>query len=163
MKSRILCALAVLIMGAVGMTGNVAAQYGTVAASAIPSNPWSRVGQEIVVTVRMDVAGVELGSFGGDLKWDPTVLQYVGNSGIQAGFTGVVNANNAAAGRIIYNGVKVYGATGRNDVLTVMFTAIKPGRTPLDLTYTAMAAARTFGNLLPVLTVKDGLVLVRWR
>jgi len=88
------------------------------------------------------------------------VLAYNSHTGIGAGFTGVVNPANAATGRIVFNGANASGATGNVTVLSITFDVVGEGTSALDLSYTAMAAATTFANLLPLLTVTDSQVVV---
>jgi pectate disaccharide-lyase len=158
--------VALLVFGG-AMTGGtpVFAATGTATSSATPSNATPGIGDSIVVTIAIDVSGVTapdnaLGSFTGTLGWDPAVLAYSSNSGIQAGFTGVVNTGSAGTGHIIFNGAKPSGATGNNVVLTITFDVVGAGTSALDLGYSAMSAASTFANLLPLLTVNDGQVVV---
>ena len=63
------------------------------------------------------------------------------------------------AGSIAFNGANTTGATGNNVVLTITFDVVGGGTSSLDLGYSAMAAASTFANLLPNLTVTDGQVV----
>jgi len=69
-----------------------------------------------------------LGSFTGTLDWNPSVLDYSSNTGIGAGFTGIVNANNAAAGHLIFNGAKPTGTTGAFTVVTITFNVVAQER-----------------------------------
>ena len=69
------------------------------------------------MTINIDMSGVNspdnnLGSFTGTLDWNPAVLAYNSDSGIPAGFTGVVNTSNVASGHITFNGANASGATG---------------------------------------------------
>jgi peptidoglycan hydrolase-like protein with peptidoglycan-binding domain len=151
-RNAILTALVILCV----MTGSAAASSGvTASANAMPVMP--RVGQQTTVTMQIDAGDVALGSFSGNLVYDPLLLRYESNSGILSGFQGVVNP--AVPGIIRYNGVNVQGLTGKYDVLKVTFTAIKPGMAALDLSYTAMMAAVTWAKPMPV--VRDGMVWVR--
>ena len=68
---------------------------GTVASSATPSNAAPGIGDSIVVTIAIDVSGVaapdnKLGNFTGTLDWNSAVLAYHTDSGILAGFTGLI-------------------------------------------------------------------------
>ena len=87
------------------------------------------------------------------------MLAYSSNSGLQAGFTGAINTANVGSGSIAFNGANTTGATGNNIVLTITFDVVGGGTSSLDLGYSAMAAATTFANLLPILTVTDGQVV----
>ncbi len=145
-----------------GVAGNI------VVSSSIPSNANPFTGDAITVAINIDMTGMNppdnlLGSFTASLNWDPTVLTYTGNSGILQGFTGFVNDLNAANGVIVFNGAKATGQGGAFDVLIVNFNVVGAGQTStiLDLNYTAMAAAFTFQNLLPFLTINDGVVTVQ--
>ena len=159
-------AVALVVLGG-AMTGGapVFAAGGTATSSATPSNATPSIGDSIVVTIAIDVSGVTapdnaLGSFTGTLDWDPAVFAYSSNAGIQAGFTGVVNTGSAGTGHIIFNGAKPSGATGNSTVLTITFDVVGAGTSALDLGYSAMSAASTFANLLPILTVNDSQVVV---
>jgi uncharacterized repeat protein (TIGR02543 family) len=157
--------LLVLVLGALGAVlgrALVSAQSGVVTSSAVPSATTPSVGGQIDVGINIDVSGVtppddELGSFTGSLDWDPAVLAYNTDSGILAGFTGVVNPSS---GHMAFNGADPGGATGDFTVLTITFDVIGSGSSILDLEYSAMAAAVTFADLLPLLSVTDGEVNV---
>jgi len=163
LQLRLLLAIA-LVLGSV-MVGSVpvSAQTGTVTSTATPSDATPQVGDTITVTISVDMTGVNapdnyLGSYTASIAWDPAILDYVSNGGLPAGFTGVVNVTNADAGTITFNGANAAGATGSLTVLTITFDVVGSGISDLDLEYSAMAAATTFANLLPLLTVTDGQV-----
>jgi hypothetical protein len=163
LQLRLLLVIA-LVLGSV-MVGSVpvSAQTGTVTSTATPSDATPQVGDTITVTINVDMTGVDapdnyLGSYTASIAWDPAILDYVSNGGLPAGFTGVVNATNADAGVITFNGANAAGATGSLTVLTITFDVVGSGISDLDLEYSAMAAATTFANLLPLLTVTDGQV-----
>lgn len=134
----------------------------SVVSSVVPSATNPNPGDTVTVAINFDMTGTTelLGSFTGNLNWNPLILHYVSNSGILAGFTGFVNDLNAANGTIIFNGAKALGQGGIFDVLTLKFVAGDPGSTVIDLNYTAMAAAFTFVNLLPFLTINDATITV---
>jgi hypothetical protein len=163
---RYRCSLALVLAVVLAATGGVPVFAASgVASAAIPSNATPAVGEQIVVTINIDMSGVAapdnaLGSFTGSLDWNPAVLAYHSNTGIVPGFTGVVNTDNVAAGHIVFNGAKVAGATGNIIILTITFDVVGAGTSALDLEYRAMAAANTFASLLPILTVTDGQVVV---
>jgi hypothetical protein len=143
----------------------VVAQTGSATASAVPSNATPSIGEQIQVTISIDVSGVDpphnaLGSFSSSLTWNPAVLAYQHASGILAGFTGVINASQVSSGRIVFNGARPTGATGNVTVLIITFDVVGSGTSDLDLECSAMAAAYTFVNLLPLLTVNDAVVHV---
>ena len=138
------------------------AQTGSATSEAVPSYATPSLGDQIEVTINIDVTNVnppdeKLGSFTGTLDWNSGVLAYNSNSGILSGFTGVVNVSS---GHIAFNGANPSGATGNITVLRITFDVVGPGTSILDLEYSAMAAATTFNSLLPILTVNDGEVRV---
>ncbi|MBC7251633.1 MAG: hypothetical protein H5T62_15310, partial [Anaerolineae bacterium] len=160
-------AMVVLLVLISAILGSVLAfaQSGSVVASATPSNATPDIGEQITVEINIDVSAVEepddrLGSFTASLDWDPAMLAYHSNSGILAGFTGVVNTANVASGRIVFNGANPSGATNNVTVLIITFDVVGAGTSDLDLEFSAMAAAYTFRSLLPILTVNDGQVVV---
>jgi hypothetical protein len=161
-----LLVVAVLVLGYATIgAAPVFAQTGTATSSATPSNASPNIGQQIVVSINIDMSRVaapddRLGSLTASLNWDPAVLAYSSHSGILAGFTGAVNSSGAATGHIIFDGANPSGATGDIIVLTIAFNALAAGTSALNLEYSAMAATVTFANLLPILTVTDGQVVV---
>ena len=155
-------ACSVTMDAAKSVTANFTVQSGSVVSAATPSNATPSVGQQVVVSINIDmsgVAGTALGSFTGSLAWNPAVLAYNSNSGIGAGFTGAINTGSVGSGSIAFNGANTTGATGNNIVLTITFDVVGGGTSALDLGYSVMAAASTFANLLPLLTVTDGQVV----
>jgi hypothetical protein len=161
--------LAVLLIALLGANGTQAQPLqqpsGVVASAATPSSATPSVGEQIVVTINVDMSGVnspdnKLGSLTGSLDWNPAVLAYHSDSGMLAGFTGLVNTNSVAAGHIVFNGANPGGATGNVIVLTITFDVVGAGTCVLDLGYTAMSAATTFANLWPILAITDGEVVV---
>ena len=149
------------------VTANFTVQSGSVVSAATPSNATPSIGQQIVVSINVNMAGSSapnnaLGSFTGSLAWNPAILTYSSNSGLQAGFTGAINTASVGTGSIAFNGANTTGATGNNVVLTITFDVVGGGTSALDLAYSAMAAASTFANLLPILTVNDGQVVAQY-
>jgi hypothetical protein len=137
---------------------------GSATSSAVPSDATPTVGAQIDVDISIDVTNVDapddaLGSFTGSLDWDPDVLAYNSNSGLLAGFTGAINTAAVGTGHIAFNGLNAYGPTGNTMVFTIIFDVIGAGTSDLDLEYSAMAAAYTFVDLTPILTVNDGSVV----
>ena len=139
------------------------AQSGTILSAVIVSNDSPEVGDLIKVDILLDATNVEppdnnLGSFSGNLTWDPSILAYNSDSGVDpALFTGFVNP---LGDHLIFNGANATGVQGSNVVLTITFEVIGTGTCDLDMGYSAMSAAYTFANLLPILTVQDGQVQV---
>jgi hypothetical protein len=153
----------IVMNGNKSVTASFVAQ--SVVSTAAPSDATPTVGQQIVVSINIDMSGVaapdnKLGSFTGSLDWDPAILTYSSNSGLLGGFTGAVNTVNVATGHIAFNGANATGATGNVVVFQITFNAVGAGTSTLNLEYTAMATAYTFTGLLPVLTVTDGQVVV---
>ena len=124
------------------------------------------VGQQIVVTINIDMSGAslpdnKLGSFTGSLVWDPAILTYSSNSGLLAGFTGAINTADVGTGHLAFNGANTSGGMGTVEVFQITFDAVAAGTSVLNLAYTAMSAtAPNFTNLLPILTVTGGQVVV---
>jgi hypothetical protein len=135
-------------------------------ASVIPSNDAAKIGEQVQVDIAIDVSGVKapdeaLGSFTASLDWDPAVLAYNSHSGdLPTGFTGNVNTEAVASGKIVFNGVNADGATGKITILHITFTVVGGGTSVLDLGFAALAAAGTFANLLPILKINYGAVEV---
>jgi hypothetical protein len=153
-----------------GTNGQVAYSFtlppASVASAATPSDATPAIGQQVVVSINIDMSNAptadnKLGSFTGSLVWNPAVLTYHSNSGLLAGFTGAINTANVGTGTISFNGANATGATGNNVVLQITFDAVGVGTSALNLEYSAMAAAYTFTDLRPILTVTDGQVVVR--
>jgi len=158
------------------LTGNVlqgtapvfaADATGVVASAATASDDAPAIGTQITVTVNIDMSGVTstgddaLGSYTGSLAWNPLVLAYDSYSGAPpSGFTGVVNVGNVGTGAITFNGANASGATDNIVVLVVTFDVIGAGDAGLDLAFSAMAAAGSFSNLLPIVNATEDTVTV---
>jgi hypothetical protein len=113
---------------------------------------------EVAVEIETDTTtGEMLGSFTGDLRWDPAGLKFLRyTGGSTPGFEGpVVNHDSTVQGRLYFSNAYPYGGAGKVNIMNIYF--IKSGKTDwikhLRLSFTAMAAARTFKNLLPDLTI----------
>jgi hypothetical protein len=118
-------------------------------------------GCPITAEIKVDMSGAFepnnlLGSFSGLLSWDPTQLEYVGDSGLLSNFTGVVNVDQEA-GQITFNGANPAGTDSVVDILNVEFSVLASlGSTGvIDLGFSAMAAAGSFTDLLPTLGIND--------
>ena len=136
----------------------VLAQTGAIAAAATASDTAPDVGDTITVSINIDMTGTPelLGSYTGSFSWDPAVLSYVSYSGAPpTGFTGVVNVGSVGAGTITFNGANASGGSGNLIVLVVTFNVLAAGSAELDLAFTVMAAALTFANLVPILSVSE--------
>lgn len=131
-----------------------------VVASVTPASVTASQGDNINIAIEIDMSASDqrLGSFTGSLTWNAAFLTYKSNSGIKGGFTGVINDTGAiTSGQLFFNGVNVVGANGVIPILEIQFE-MGTGITVLDLEFSAMAAALTFVDLIPGLTVNDGLV-----
>ncbi|HOX87821.1 MAG TPA: cohesin domain-containing protein, partial [bacterium] len=144
------------------LSGFVPVMAQNVVSSAIPSNSNPAVTTTFTVPIVIDMSATshKLGSFTGTLTFNPAVISYTSDTGITAPFTGLVNTSSAGSGSITFNGAYAVGGTGSMTVLTLTFTAVAAGTSPLNLEFSAMAAALTFTNLLPILTITDGSVTV---
>jgi len=98
-----------------------------------------------------------LGSFSSTLNWDASLLRFVSHSGVQSGFTGVVNTANTNAGVLEFNGTNPAGASGDVRIIEIAFEVAGANGASgvLDLNFSALAAALSFTNLLPKLNIAD--------
>ncbi|MFQ6091411.1 MAG: dockerin type I domain-containing protein [bacterium] len=142
-------------------------QTGAVIAYSVTSNSNPANGEQITVNINIDMSGVsppddKLGSFTATLDWDPAVLCYVDYSDCLPGFACILNDAGADAGHITFNGANPTGVGGTFTVLTITFNVcgLDSSGTDLDLEFSAVAAAKTFRNLLPVLIVHDGYIRI---
>ena len=137
-----------------------------VKAESAPSTTTVATGVPITVDINIDLSQTSppelLGSFSGTLKWNTAVLSFVNHSGVKSGFTGVVGTNNTAGGQLSFNGANAMGTGGKLNVLTCTFNTIGANgtSTALDLEFSAMTAALTFTNLIPLLSVTSGAVTI---
>ena len=138
---------------------------GSASSTATPSNATPNVGGTITVNVNVNMTSVnspdhKLGAFTGTLTWNTAVLSYSSSgSALQGIFAGgVLNDVNATAGNITFSSAAAAGATGNVTILTVAFNVVGAGTSPLTLGYTDMAAATTFADLVPILTINHGSV-----
>ncbi len=108
------------------VTANFAAIPEVVKVSATNSNDAPFTGETITVSVAVDMTGSFslLGTIGGDLSWDETVLSYQSHSGLSAGFSGTVDITNVASGSIGFNGTHPTGADNTFELLSVSFQVI---------------------------------------
>ncbi|NLF52433.1 MAG: hypothetical protein GX577_15000, partial [Leptolinea sp.] len=173
MKTKIRTKFINLFVVLLVLTGNVLqgtapvfAQTGTVAASATASNAAPAIGTELTVNIHIDMTNVDspdnnLGSYTATLNWNPAVLSYASYIVPPGtGFTGVVNTGSVGTGLITFNGANATGATGDIIVLAVGFNVIGAGDAGLDLVFSAMAAAGTFADLLPIVNATEDTVTV---
>jgi len=135
-----------------------------ISAEALPDNASPNINDQISVAVNVDMSQSteKLGSYSASLTWDPAILEYIGYSGgSSAPFTDpTVNDGNVASGVLSFSDASSSGGSGVINTINVQLKAISGGTSALDLEYSAMAAALTFVNLLPNLTVNDGSVTI---
>jgi hypothetical protein len=119
-------------------------------------------GSQIQVRLFIDMSGIPapdslLGSFTGSLIWNPALMRYLSHSGLQAGFTGVINASNAGTGLLQFNGANAAGVAAIVPILAVNFEVIGAAGSDgaFDLNYTDIFSAVTFRNFLPCLAAND--------
>jgi len=114
-------------------------------------------GMTVEIPVNIDVSEFEfeLGSFTATIEWDNTTLEFESyEGGTTNGFeTPTVNAKGTDKGKLIFASAVPQGSKGKVNVLNLKLKVIgKSGVTSaLKLSFTAMAAAKTFENLLPYL------------
>ena len=132
-----------------------------VTSAATPSNAAPNIGNTITVPVNINISGALLGSYTASLDWDPAILSYQSYSGAPpTEFAGSVNTGNTATGHIAFNGANASGTSGNIVVISITFNVVGSGTSALNLEYSAMAAASTFEDLKPYLTITDGQVVV---
>jgi len=122
-------------------------------------------GQTLDVPVMIDMAnsGEKLGSYTMSMSWNPALLEFSGFSGGNTeGFADpVVNDLNAKQGRLVAAHAYPQGAGGEVNILNARFTVkgsleALPAN-PIALNFSAMAAARSFTDLLPAVKVLDAI------
>ncbi|MCH7722336.1 MAG: hypothetical protein IIC76_03205, partial [Bacteroidetes bacterium] len=118
-------------------------------------------GMTVEIPVNIDVSQYEfeLGSFTAMLEWDNTTLEFESFEGGRTnGFENpTVNTKGTDKGKLVFASAVPQGSKGKVNVLNLKFKVIgKPGvRSALKLSFTAMAAAKTFENLLPYLDSRE--------
>jgi len=116
---------------------------------------------DVPVTVDMSRISEELGSYTVTLQWDPAQLQFQSYSGgTTKGFSNpVVNDAIVEKGKLIAAHAYPYGADGQVNILNLRFKVIGNldaiTNDEISMDFSAMAAAKTFTNLLPNLEVGD--------
>jgi len=131
-------------------------------ASAVPASDQIVVGKIIEIPVTIDVSNFpeKLGSFTATLVWDMEALQYEGHSGgTTLGFESpVVNDMHVKEGKLVFAHAYPYGGEGRVNILNVKLKVIgeEGESSSLKLSFSAMAAAYTFKDLLPYVEVTEG-------
>lgn len=134
----------------------------------VPSDTLPAPGDTLAVAVNFDLTRLSppeniMGSFTGFLHWDPSVLQYVGNSGLLQGFIGSVFNLDPVQGTLKFNGVSNTPQGGQFDVLIFYYLVTGDPGAPviMDLGYQAMNCFLCFNNsLLVLVTPLDGQIAV---
>jgi len=131
-------------------------------ASATPATEQVVVGKTIEIPVTIDVSNFpeKLGSFTATLEWDVEALQFESYSGgTTLGFESpVVNDMHVKEGKLRFAHAYPYGADGKVNVLNVKMKVIgvEGASSSLKLSFSAMAAAYSFKDLLPNVEVTGG-------
>lgn len=151
----------ILVLGTLVLVSTTFASM--IKATAQPQVDAIAIGQKIEIPVEVDLSRLPeaLGSYTAVLTWNPDALKFVScSAGKTAGFSSpMVNADKAENGKIIFASAHPQGAAGRVNILNVVFqvTPKLAEGANLDLQFTAMAAAFTFYDLLPFLSVATGI------
>ena len=128
--------------------------------SAIPAQDAVK-GMIIEVPVVIDVtnAAKELGSYTALLSWDPAKLEFIGHSGgLSDGFNAaVINENRTERGSLRFADANPNGAVNAVNVLNIRFRVLKAegAASSIALNFTAMAAAKTFEDMLPMVEYQN--------
>jgi len=102
--------------------------------------------------------GEALGDYVATLKWDATALQWVGYESGDAPFaTPEIDTSQVAAGKLQFQDIAAEGAGGVIRLLSVTFRGVgSPGsQAGIELQISAMHAAQSKMNLLPIVTVEN--------
>ena len=150
---KLLC-LAVLVLLPMGLL----AKGVKVEVEPSKSNPTK--GEKITLAVNIDVSETSelLGAVSATLTWNKDVLRYVNHTGGSAkGFSSpVINAKDAADGRLNFVGINPYGSANDVNVLNIQFEIV--GEAGVDaavqLDINELYAARSFNDLMPALDSK---------
>jgi len=133
-----------------------AANAASITTSLIPSLSKSAMGDTIHVEVIIDISELskQLGSYTAKATWNPQELSYANyEGGTTTGFENpYVNPENIAEGLLIFAAANPYGASGEIHIITLNFNIIGELNQEynVDIEFTAMAAAFTFEDLLPL-------------
>jgi hypothetical protein len=146
-----------LSAGFMALSGDLGPAQSVVARVNCPSSMPAACPVTISLSAFVDPGlGEKLGSFTARLQWDAPTLDYTGNSGLMSGYTGLVNTDSVSAGVLLFNGANSTGRDSLISLLQIDFnTAGAAGDSgSINLSFSAMAAAGTFRDLLPDLTVQ---------
>ncbi|MCK6620794.1 MAG: T9SS type A sorting domain-containing protein [Calditrichaceae bacterium] len=140
---------------------------GEIIVSSLPVKGEAVTGNVIDVPLLIDMSRSpeKLGSFTVALEWNPAMLQLVKYTGGSAeGFeTPVVNDLDVKNGKLTVANANPYGAVGIVNILNLQFKAVgEPGAAAsVSASFSALAAAETFTDLLPSLEVSEGIIALR--
>lgn len=132
-----------------------------IVATAAPANTQLVHGSTVDIPVNIDISKLpeRLGSFTATLTWDARVLEFQGFSGgSTAGFQNpVVNDAETGNGKLVFANAYAQGSKGTANILNLNFKVIGTAgsSTSLSLSFSAMAAALTFQDLLPYLEAQE--------
>jgi hypothetical protein len=138
----------------------------------VPDNPLPEKGQKVTADIMVDLTGSShtLGAYSLVITWNPRVLSYaMVAGGTSRGYGSVnLNASQAAYGRLTIN--QFYAPPPGEQPVSRLFTVARVAfsvvggegdSTSVMVSVSSLAAARTFTNLKPGLTVQPGMVTVR--
>ena len=156
MKKILMIVLVMFLLGSATFASSIRA-------TAQPQADAIAIGQNVEIPVMVDLSNLPeaLGSYTAILTWNPKALKYISASaGKTTGFSSpVVNDQKAEQGELLFASANPKGATGKVNILNVVFQ-VNPSAiegADLDLQFTAMAAAYTFYDLLPYLAVATNI------
>ncbi|HZN03184.1 MAG TPA: dockerin type I domain-containing protein [Candidatus Polarisedimenticolia bacterium] len=129
-------------------------------ASVVPSNPMPAQGSQAAACVFIDMRNTpeRLGSYGAALRWNPTVLRFLGFTGGDAPFdTPAVDTANVGTGEVRFSDMAPQGAGGDLFVACFDFEVLGPAgqATQLDLRLTSLFTATSFTDILAMAAVND--------
>ncbi len=160
MKNQTMVVILILIMLLILPVSSICGDK-KIKATANPVTTGITRGMTVEIPVNIDVSQYEfeLGSFTARLEWDNTTLKFDSFEGGRTnGFENpTVNTKGADKGKLVFASAVSQGSKGKVNVLNLKFKVIgKPGvRSAVKLSFTAMAAAKTFENLLPYLDSRE--------
>ncbi|NQT24019.1 hypothetical protein HQ585_01555 [candidate division KSB1 bacterium] len=131
---------------------------------AIVGCPEHCTGSQVEIPIDIDMSGAsapdnDLGSYTASLSWNTSRLSYVGyTGGTTTGWSApTVNTSQVGSGQIGFGAANASGSTGLINILNLTFDVIgSEGQSGVEnLEFSAMSAASTFTDLLPVLCIDD--------
>lgn len=129
-----------------------------------PSLSTLQPGEHVSLTLYLDATAhpATVGSFTAKLSWDEKVLKFINYKLQNAKSTVVINDQNSANGELALSLVAPIGLDKSLRFCTLMFVAqnVAGQITSIDLEYTAMAAAKTFQDLLSQLATQNSTITI---